>query len=70
VCSPELLEHSKAHTLRFPSLRRTHLYWNLAYNISHDKCYLSANHAMANETTCKLVTKKHNKSFRDVGVRT
>ncbi len=70
MCSPELLEHSKAHTLRFPSLRRTHLYWNLAYNISHDKCYLSANHAMANETTCKLVTKKHNKSFRDVGVRT
>jgi hypothetical protein len=31
--SPEVREHSRAHTLKCPSLRRMHKYRNLPYNV-------------------------------------
>ncbi len=33
VLSPEVQEHPWGHALKHPSLRRTHLYENLPYNI-------------------------------------
>jgi hypothetical protein len=33
LCSPEVQEHAWGHALKYPSLRRTHLYKNLPYNI-------------------------------------
>jgi hypothetical protein len=31
VCSPEVWEHPPVHAIRWPSLRRTHLYKDLPY---------------------------------------
>jgi hypothetical protein len=33
VRSPEVQEHPSGHSLKYPSLSRTHLYQNLPYNI-------------------------------------
>jgi len=43
VRSSEVWEHPRAHTLECPSLRRTHSYGNLPYNLKTCKLHLDLN---------------------------